>query len=597
MFKHKYCPQYGPALNFCFVLIALVFWQCAENKTSDNVQKPNIVLILTDDQGWGDFSSNGNEIIDTPNLDRLRAEGVSFLNFYVSPVCAPTRASLLTGRYALRTGTRWVTHRKEVMRSEELTLAELLKLNGYETGIFGKWHNGEQYPSDPLGQGFDEFFGFSAGHWNNYFNTTLQHNREKVQTSGYIADVLTDKALQFIEQNKTGPFLCYLPYNTPHGPFQVSDKLYDKYKGKGLNNKDACVYAMCENIDNNVNRILSRLNELGLEENTMVLFLTDNGPNGHRYNGGMKGIKASVDEGGVRVPMFIRWKGNLTPGKEVSSISAHIDILPTISELCSIKLPQDLELDGKSLVPLIKGETDNWASRKLFSYKPGKTLTKAGAVRDDAYRLVLDKNDSLFLYDMNKDPGQKTNVAAMLPEVTQDLKKAFDDWFTEVTAGGVEPPPIPVAFEAAPTVALPAPEAKISGGLKFKGKMGWANDWIINWKNPSDTAVWLLDVRKDGSFDVIAQINVDDEMVGTTVTVSSNPEVISHQIAEPFFPEYLPSDDRVDRREVYEKPWKNFAIGKLNLKKGKQTIKVSMNSVDWNGQIALKALLLKTANK
>ena len=597
MFKHKYYSRYRRGLNFCILLIVMGFCRCTDNKMAHDERKPNIVLILTDDQGWGDFSSNGNEIIDTPNLDRLRREGVSFRNFYVSPVCAPTRASLLTGRYALRTGTSWVTHRKEVMRAEELTIAELLKSNGYKTGIFGKWHNGPQYPNDPLGQGFDEFFGFSAGHWNNYFNTTLLHNQEKVQTSGYIADVLTDKALEFIEENKNDPFLCYIPYNTPHGPFQVPDKFYDKYKAKGLNNKDACVYAMCENIDVNVDRILRKLDELGLDDNTIVLFLTDNGPNGHRYNGGMKGIKASVDEGGVKVPLFIRWKGRLAPGMQVSAVSAHIDILPTLAELCQIELPQGLQLDGKSLVPLINGETDSWPNRKVFSYKPSKALTKAGAVRDNNYRMVIDKKDSLFLYNLEEDPGQKNNIAALFPEVTKDLKKAFDDWYYEVTADGVKPPPVPVGFEASPAVELPAPEAQINGKLKFKGKMGWANDWIINWKNAADTAAWLMEVEKGGPFEVILQMNVNDQMAGATVVVSAETGTVTHKISEAFSPENLPSDDRVERGEVYEKPWKELSVGKLDLKKGNQTIKVSMNSRHWNGEAELKALILKSINK
>ena len=593
IFKYGNSPGSGRGFNFCALVIICSLIQCVEKKPIDNMLKPNIILIMTDDQGWGDLSSNGNKMLSTPNLDRLRAEGVSFRNFFVSPVCAPTRASLLTGRYALRTGTTWVTHRKEVMKSEELTLAELLRQHDYKTGIFGKWHNGLQYPNDPLGQGFDEFFGFSAGHWNNYFNTILQHNQEKVETSGYIADVLTDKALQFIERNRDNSFFCYLPYNTPHGPFQVPDRLFDKYKGMGLNNKDAAVYGMCENIDDNVNRLLNKLDELGLDGHTIVFFLTDNGPNGHRYNGGMKGIKASVDEGGVKVPMFVRWKGRLSPGREISAISAHIDILPTIAGLCQINLPQDLKLDGKNLVPLLEGEENNWPERNIFNYKPRRKPERAGAVRNNTYRLVIDADDNLFLYDMSKDPGQKNNVAEAIPQVAQDLKRAFNDWFDDVTADGIAPPPVPVGFEAAPMTALPAPEANLHGNLKFKGKMGWANDWIINWKGPADTAIWLLDVKKEGLYEVIAEINADDKMVGATLTVSSGMIAVGHEIEEPFFPDDMPAADRIERGEVYERPWKSIVIGKLKLEKGAQNISVRVNSLHGDGQLSLKTLWLK----
>ncbi|MDN5210571.1 sulfatase-like hydrolase/transferase [Fulvivirgaceae bacterium BMA12] len=601
MLKIKSYSLTKPAIYLYSLLAITMLNFCTENQSHnervDDVQKPNIVLILTDDQGWGDLSSHGNKIIHTPNLDTLHTESVSFLNFYVSPVCAPTRASLLTGRYALRTGTSWVTHRKEVMRSEELTLAELLKSHGYKTGIFGKWHNGEQYPNDPLGQGFDEFFGFSAGHWNNYFNTTLRHNQEEVATSGYIADVLTDKALQFIEENQNTPFLCYLPYNTPHSPFQVPDSLYDKYKALGLNNKDACVYAMCENIDLNVGRVLDKLEALHLEENTIVLFLTDNGPNGHRYNGGMKGIKASVDEGGVRVPLFIRWPGKIPANTRIPTISAHIDLLPTIAEWCEIKLPQDLQLDGRSLVPLINGDADGWPDRRIYSYKPNKDLTRAGAVRDNNYRLVVDQNDNLYLFNMTEDPGQKNNVAEKEPEVAESLKRAFDNWFTDVTAQGVEPPPIPVGFDAAPEIELPAPEASIHGKLNFKGGMGWANDWITGWSSPLDTVSWELEVEEDGLYELAAQLNISDEMVGANIEARTNQKVIRHTVIQAFFSPNLSSHDRVDRGEVYEKNWKSVVIGNMDLEKGKQTLKINVNASQWNGKMELKGLRLKKVSK
>lgn len=312
------------------LLLSIGLSACAGEQSAKKDAMPNIVLILTDDQGWGDLGMHGNQWLSTPNTDRIATEGAQFERFFVSPLCAPTRASLLTGRYHLRTGTASVTGGLETMRSEEITIAEALKAAGYATACFGKWHNGEHYPENPSGQGFDEFFGFCAGHWRNYFDPILEKNGQPVNTTGFITNIITDSALSFIERNQDRPFFCYIPYNAPHEPFQVSDRYFDVYKAKGLDDRTAAIYGMCENMDMNIGRILKTLEKLGLDENTIVIFATDNGPNGQRYNGGMKGTKGSVDEGGVRAPLFIRWPAKIKPGTLVKQLSAHIDIFPTI---------------------------------------------------------------------------------------------------------------------------------------------------------------------------------------------------------------------------------------------------------------------------
>jgi len=367
------------------ILILFGLYACQRTQISE--RHPNVLLIITDDQGWGDLSIHGNQILSTPVLDQLAAESVRFDRFYVCPVCAPTRASLLTGRYHLRTGTSWVTHRKEVMRSEEYTLAESFHNNGYKTACIGKWHNGEQYPNDPLGQGFDEFFGFKAGHWNNYFNTHLIHNNDIVKTEGYITDVLTNQAISFIKANINNPFFCYLAYNAPHSPFQVPDKYFEKYKALGMDDRISAIYGMCENIDDNVGRLLSVLDSLKITDNTIVLFLTDNGPNGVRYNGGMKGIKGNVDEGGIRVPLFIRYPGKLPAGKIIPQICAHIDLFPTLHKLCKIPWPDTLGLDGISLLPFIHEDSSALSSeRMIFTHQVNWTFRKyPGSVRTRKY--------------------------------------------------------------------------------------------------------------------------------------------------------------------------------------------------------------------
>ena len=362
--------------------------------------RPNVLLILTDDQGWGDVHSHGNERLDTPNLDRLAAQGARFERFFVSPVCAPTRAALLTGRYSLRCGVHGVTRGHETMRSEEVTIAELLRDAGYATGCFGKWHNGAHWPTDPHGQGFDRFAGFAAGHWNNYFDPLLpyppRHAATRIEpadpdgpvrTEGYIADIFTDAALRFMGEQQIGekrdePWFCYVPFNTPHWPPQVGERLFEKYLARGFGPENAAAYAMVENLDRNVGRLLAALDQWGLAEDTIVLFLTDNGPNGNRFNGGMRGRKGSAHEGGVRVPLFVRWPGRIEPGTTIERNAMHIDLLPTLCELCNVPLPEGRELDGESLVPLLTGGAAGWPDRRLFTFKDwrGEPNGRSGAV-------------------------------------------------------------------------------------------------------------------------------------------------------------------------------------------------------------------------
>ena len=256
-----------------FFAFTLCLFGLSASQAQAGERPPNVVLVLTDDQGFGDVRSHGNKLIDTPVHDRIAAEGVRFDRFFVSPVCAPTRASLLTGRYHIRTGVHGVTRGHEIMRADEVTIAELLKGAGYATGAFGKWHNGSQYPHHPNGQGFDEFLGFCAGHWNNYFDTSLDHNGTMVKSDGFIIDTLTDAAIEFIEVNHKRPFFCYIPYNTPHTPWQVPERYWRKYQAKGIDDPAiACAYAMCENIDDNMGRILARLEELEIADDTLFIF-------------------------------------------------------------------------------------------------------------------------------------------------------------------------------------------------------------------------------------------------------------------------------------------------------------------------------------
>ncbi|GAB3279666.1 sulfatase-like hydrolase/transferase [Larkinella harenae] len=553
---------------------------------------PNVVLILTDDQGWGDLSLHGNRFLETPYLDRLALSGAQFERFFVSPLCAPTRASLLTGRYHLRTGTVSVTQGWERMRSEELTLAEVFGQNGYATGCFGKWHNGEHAPEDPNGQGFDEFLGFCAGHWNNYFNTDLQHNDRMVPTKGFITDVLTDAALKFIEHHRSRPFFCYVPFNAPHSPHQVPDRYFDKYKAKGLNDEQSSIYGMVENVDDNVGRLLTRLDQLGLAANTIVVFATDNGPNGHRFNGGMKGIKGSVDEGGVRVPMFVRWPGKIRPHTQIHTQAAHIDVLPTLADLCGLSVKWPHLLDGRSLAGLLRGQSDSLPERMLFTHSAGMTsnglAAEPGGVRTAHYRLVQQKGQTQ-LYDMLGDPAQTKDIAVEQPQEVQRLQTAYNNWLSDVsrTISLFRPAPI-----AGRRVLLQAPEARFSGAVRYKQGSGWANDWLVNWQSPADSIWWDVVVERAGVYRLSLQYTAPQAARGTILTVKAGNQTLQQVLPNGFDPPLKPSPDRIPRKEVYEKDWAWLPLGLLELPRGIQRIVVRAPSVPHGHGAELKALQL-----
>lgn len=498
-------------------IAVLMMVQIAPVAAADS--RPNVVLIMTDDQGWGDLHCHGNDKINTPVLDALAERSVQFDRFFVSPVCAPTRSSLLSGRYDVRTGVSGVTGRREVMRASEVTVAEILKAAGYSTGCFGKWHNGEQYPNHPTGQGFDEFFGFCGGHWNNYFATPLEHRGQQVATSGYITDEITAAAVQFISTRNDGPFFCYVPYNAPHTPWQVPDKWFARYEGAELDTATRCAYAMVENIDHNIGRILKSLDDRNLTQNTIVIFLTDNGPNGKRYNGDMRGAKGSVHEGGMRVPLFISWPGSLTP-RRVSNSAAHIDLLPTIAELCDVPVQNTKPLDGRSLVPLFDGEDSvEWPDRMLFTYRRTGTGQIRGSVRTQRFRFVRETRDQL--YDMVADPSETTDMAQKRPEQFAALQTALNEFVAEIEPGIQKPVPVPVGYLQAPSVELPAVEASLAGNARFLNGQGWAHDWITGLATADDLVSWEVDVDTGGPFDVDLVYACPESSRGTTVSLTS----------------------------------------------------------------------------
>ncbi|MDW7690326.1 arylsulfatase [Flammeovirgaceae bacterium SG7u.111] len=573
-----------------FLIYIPILFSCSDQERNPEkaTTRPNVILILTDDQGYGDLGIHGNESIHTPVLDKMAIDGVRMDRFYVSPLCAPTRASLLTGRYNLRTGTRWVSDGLENMRGEEITIGEVFNNAGYKTGCFGKWHNGAHFPYHPNQQGFDEFIGFCAGHWNNYFGTKLEKNGEPFSTKGFITDALTDEAISFIKENKNAPFLCYIPYNVPHSPFQVPDKYYDKYynnltaiEDEAERRKAAAVYGMCENMDENVGRIFTEVEKLGLSENTIIIYLTDNGPNGHRFNAGMKGIKGSVHEGGVRVPFFAQWKGHFPKGVKSGKLAAHIDVLPTLASLCQIDLPKGLVLDGKDISPLLMGKEEGWPDRIIFTQQSDRELDpfKKGALRNSRYRLVFEGNKGGELFDMLEDPREQHDLSEEKPGLLDSLKGEYLTWFADVSAEVYDLRSIPMGFEDQQKIVLPAHESNFEGGLKFKEGHGWAHDWLVNWTSTSDQLYWKVEVAAYGKYKAYISYTCPEENIGSQIQLTAGENKVVGKIIKPFDPSYYPSPDRISRKEVYEKDWETVELGEIEISPGVRQLTIRATEV------------------
>jgi len=574
-------------------------------------QRPNVLLIMTDDQGYGDLGFHGNDKIDTPVLDRLAKESVRFDRFFVCPYCTPTRAALMTGRYPLRTGAAAVTRGLETVRSEEVTIAEVLRSAGYATGCFGKWHIGEHYPSHPNGQGFEEFFGMAQGHWDNYFDPVLEHNGRMVPTHGFITDVLTDYALRFVEQHRDRPFFCYLPYNAPHTPHQVPDRYFDKYVGRGLGTREAAIYGMVENVDENVGRLLRKLDELGLADRTIVFFLSDNGaegPEGSRYNAGMRGMKGTVHEGGMRVPLFVRWPGHFRPDTVVKPIAAHVDLLPTIAELCGVETPRTLPLDGRGLVPLLTGQCRDWPDRMIFARTSGwrsvlsydqpvvrdlHTLGKT--VRTQRWRAV-NEGEGWQLYDMPNDPSEKHDVAAEHPDVVARLSAAYDRWLADVTRVPIVRPPIPVGYAERPMAELPAPEAYFSGGVHWYNQFGFAHDWLTGWTDTGDTIWWEVDVVTPGEYEVALQYTCAPEAVGTQLRVESGDSHVDGTLVKAYDPEPRMRPTRHPKKRFVQ-TFATQRLGTVYLDKGRRRITIRALSKPADAVCDLKSVSLRLTDQ
>ena len=552
-------------------------------------QKPNIVILLADDMGWGDLHVNSNNLVETPVLDRLAAQSLSFDRFYVCPLSAPTRSEMLTGRYFLRTGVSSVTQGFENMRSDEVTIAEILKENGYSTGCFGKWHNGGYYPQHPNRQGFDEFVGFCMGHLGYYYDAVFMHNDEEIRADGYTSDFFTDKALDFIEMNKHNPFFCYVPYNVPHSPFQVPGEFFNKYNSKGLDSTLSSVYGMVENMDMNIGRIIRKIDELDLSDNTIVIFFSDNGPNTVRYNGGMKGIKGSADEGGVRVPFFIKWPAAIKPGT-TAQLAQDIDILPTLLGLCGIKSESRKKIDGIDLSKVVIGEKEP-ADRYIFSRQAFQDLSKCNAsVRNNSFRLVRTKNDTL-LYNMIDDPDQKIDISDLDNGTLQELSELLGNWESELVSEYRPVTTIEAGFPGELSFVLPVQDATLTGSVKFSS-IHPNQSHAQGWTNESDSIYWNLNIKEGGTYNAELRYGCQASDIGSTFMLRSGTGGFSFKIEKPFESVILPDRDYVKRSESVERTWTWMTAGKINLSSGNEKIVLKLTKIANKEAGLIKAIRL-----
>ena len=475
--------------------------------SAEDTKKPNVILVITDDQGYCDFGFTGNKAINTPTLDKLREESILLDNFHVDPTCGPTRAALMSGRYSDRVGVWHTVQGRNMLRQREVTMADVFQDNGYKTGLFGKWHLGDNYPYRPEDRGFGYTVYHGAGgvgqtpdYWgNDYFDDTYMVNGKLQRLEGYCTDVWFDEGMKFIKENKDEPFFAYIAPNAPHLPLYCPAEYSAPYVGKpGVSAPE--YFGMITNIDDNMAKLNKFLRDEGLEENTILIYMTDNGPSGSvmkktdAYDAGLKGFKAQRWEGGHRVPLLMRWpNGKLDAGKSIDQLTAHLDVLPTLIDLCDLSAPK-VEFDGNSIRDLIYTDGSKWDNRTLV-VESQRVLDpekwRESSVMNGQWRLINGEE----LYDLSTDPKQASDVADKNPEVMSSLKATYDRFWDDVSKEHNLNTNIIIGADEAPVVALTS------------------HDWLIdrlppwNQKHILEGKVmvqgrWGVEVAQDGEYEI-----------------------------------------------------------------------------------------------
>lgn len=539
------CISHTP-LAFIFAILL----NCG-NSTNAIADRPNVIVIMSDDQGGGDYGFLGNKVIRTPELDKMSTRSGLLNRFYVSPVCAPTRASLMTGRYNYRTRCIDTYVGRAMMDTAEVTMAEFLRDAGYRTGIYGKWHLGDNYPLRPMDQGFQDSLVHRGGGIGQpsdpigaegkYTDPTLIRNGVETPMKGYCTDIYFDAAMKFIETSvsKKKSFFTYIATNAPHGPFHdVPEELYQEYlkvdfspilinrklnpaRMKAESDKLARISAMITNIDQNVGRLFDKLDTLSVRENTIVIYLNDNGPNSMRYVGNMRGMKSHVDDGGVRSPLLFHWPAKIAAKVTTDALCAHIDVLPTILDACSVKPPAAHKFDGRSFLPLLTGETTDWPTRQvILQTHRGNSPQEFHhfALHEDPWKLVHPTGfgkesftgpKKLELYNLKNDPRQQNDVSSRHPEVFKRLRKGYEDWFADVGStrpDNYAPPRIVIGTEHEKRSVLTRQDWRHASGQPWgRGSNGF----------------WLLEAPEPGTYEVEIIFSGDHPAGKATITAGS----------------------------------------------------------------------------
>jgi len=488
-------------------IVPLIVSGCSGNKKEvapvDN--RPNVILIMTDDQGYGDLGCHGSPYVKTPAIDSLYNESVRFPDFHVDPSCSPTRSALLTGNYSARAGVWHTIGGRSLLKEGMTTMPEVFEENGYETAIFGKWHLGGNYPFRPQNRGFKETLvhggggiGQNSDYWgNDYLDDTYRHNGKLEKYKRYSNNVWFSEAIKYIKKNKDKPFFCYLSTNVPHAPLHVNEKYSEPYK-KEVSDRLAKYYGMVSKIDEDMGTLLGEIKNMGLDKNTIVIFMTDNGPcpwfggividfkTGfvkEGYSAGMRGGKIWGYENAHRVPFFIRWpKGNIGGGKDINALAAHIDIMPTLIDLCGLKVVGTLNMDGRSLAPLLQGKIKEWSDDRSIIVQNQRieypVKDKEYQVLTKKWRLVRREKDEL--YDIQKDPGEHEDLAALHPEVVKELYGKYNDWWDDVSTNFDKYAQIQIGTSQENPVMLSTQDAHSRNGKK----------------------IWVVNVAKSGKYEV-----------------------------------------------------------------------------------------------
>jgi len=567
--------------------------------------RPNVVVFLADDAGWGDCSHSGNRTVSTPAIDSIAQGGVSLDRFFVCPVCAPTRAEFLTGRYHSRGGVRGVSLGEERLDLTERTVADAFRAAGYATGAFGKWHNGSQWPYHPRARGFDRYFGHTAGHWGEYFDAPLEDDGRMVRTSGYIVDVCVERAEAFIREQQDRPFFCFIPFTTPHSPWAVPAEDWERYRERELLQRGAnpdrekpdetrCVLAMMEHQDRCVGRILQTLQQCGVRDNTIVLYFSDNGPNTARWNGGMRGQKGTVDEGGLRSVCYLSWPAGLPQGLVVPQIAGAIDLLPTLTALAGVSRVGDLPLDGKDLSPLFSGASVEWPDRTIFSVWGGRV-----SARNQRFRL----DDVGRLYDMQVDPGQTMPVNAAQAGIAAQLQREVQEWRKEVLpenpnllrklAGAVDPRPFTVGYAEFPITMLPARDGQPHGGVKRSSNAPNCS-YFVNWKTKNDSIVWNVDVHTAGRYEVVIDYTCPLADSGSVVQLACGESRLRGKVAPGWDPPLYTNQDTLPRPhgESQMKEFRPLPLGQVELQSGLQQLELRAVEIPGDSVMDLRRITL-----